>query len=229
MSMQYSLLPSTRKAPNFGALLVVLLILIVVAPLVPAERAGYSIEFFFDLVLVTGGYAAASQGAHRVPFLALTVVTLVVRWTEILTDHVGYSFGAILITVVWVVYAIVLIVAALHRLPRVSTNAVLGAIVAYLLSAVAFAFVFQLIELAHPGSFSGLPASGSEREVGDALLYFSLVCLTTVGYGDIAPLSKLARPIAVLEGAYGTLYLAVMVARLVALHIVSGGQTEDSG
>ncbi len=225
--MQYSLLPSARKAPHYGALLAVLLILVVVAPLVPVERAGYGVELFFDLVLLTGGYSAASQSKHRIPFLTLTTVTLVLRWTDILTDHIGYSFGAIAVTVVWIVYAIVLIVAALFRMPRVTTNAIFGAIVAYLLAGVAFAFVFELIELAQPGSFSGLPVGGTERQVGDALLYFSLVSLTTVGYGDIAPVSTLARPVAVLEGAFGTLYLAIMIARLVGLHIVSGGQTED--
>jgi len=225
--MQYSLLPSARRAPHYGALLSVLLILIVVAPLVPAERSGYWVELFFDLVLVTGGYSAASQSKHRVPFLALTVVTLVLRWTDVFTDHMGYSFGAIVVTVVWIVYAITLIVATLFRTSRVTTNAIFGAIVAYLLAGVAFAFAFELIELAQPGSFSGLPEGGTEREVGDALLYFSLVCLTTLGYGDIAPISALARPVAVLEGAFGVLYLAVMIARLVGLHIVSGGQTED--
>ena len=45
--------------------------------------------------------------------------------------------------------------------------------------------------------------------------------LTTVGYGDIVPVSALARPLAVLEGAFGTLYLAVVIARLVGLHIAA--------
>ena len=227
--MQYSLLPSARTTPHYGALLVVLLILIVVAPLVPAERSSYWVELFFDLVLVTGGYSAASQSRHRFPFLALTVVTLALRWTNIFTDHVGYSFGSILVSISWIAYAIALIVAALFRMRRVNTNAIFGAIVAYLLAAVAFAFVFELIELAQPGSFSGIPEGGTEREVGDALLYFSLVCLTTLGYGDIVPVSKLARPIAVLEGAFGTLYLAVMIARLVGLHIVSEGKNDGPG
>ncbi len=227
--MRYSLLPSAQRAPHYGALLVVLLILIVVAPLVPAERSGYWVELFFDLVLITGGYSAASQSKHRVPFLVLTVVTLMLRWVDMFTGHIGYSFASILVTAVWVVYAIGLVVAALFRMRRVTTNAIFGAIVVYLLAGVGFAFVFELIELSQPASFSGLPQGATEREVGDALLYFSLVCLTTVGYGDIVPVSSLARPVAVLEGAFGTLYLAVMIARLVGLHIVAGGQTDDRG
>jgi hypothetical protein len=53
------------------------------------------------------------------------------------------------------------------------------------------------------------------------MLYFSFVCITTMGYGDIVPLSDIARPLAVLEGVFGQLYLAVMIARLVGLHIAT--------
>jgi len=227
MSNRYSLLPSAKSDPHYGALLVVLLILIVVAPLVPADRSGYSVEFFFDLVLLSGAYSTAWQSKHRFPFLALTVVTLVMRWTDVFSEHVGYSFGSISITLVWITYAIMLVVAALFRMRRVSTNAIFGAIVAYLLAGVAFAFAFELIELSHPGSFSGVPVGGAESEMGNALLYFSFVSLTTMGYGDILPVSDLARPLAVLEGVFGTLYLAVMIARLVGLSIAAGISGEE--
>ncbi len=50
-------------------------------------------------------------------------------------------------------------------------------------------------------------------------MYLSLVCITTMGFGDIVPVSDIARPLAVLEGVFGQLYLAVMIARLVGLHI----------
>ena len=63
-----------------------------------------------------------------------------------------------------------------------------------------------------------LPASGLQPDVEHALLYFSLVSITTMGYGDILPVSALARSFASLEGVFGTLYLAVMIARLVGLH-----------
>jgi hypothetical protein len=51
------------------------------------------------------------------------------------------------------------------------------------------------------------------------MMYFSLVCITTIGFGDIMPLSNIARPLAALEGVFGQLYLAVMIARLVGLHV----------
>jgi len=215
--MRYSLMPSTRTTPHYGVLLLVLLILFVVAPLLPAERAGFGVEFFFDLVLVTGAYSAAWQSRHRLPFLVLTAVTLAMRWTDMALDHSAFSLASIVVVFLWLVYAIGLIVTALFRMEKVNTNAILGAIVAYILTAVAFAMAFLLIELLQPSSFTGLPTGGVQRELEHALLYFSFVSITTMGYGGILPVSALARSTASIEGVFGTLYLAVMIARLVGL------------
>jgi hypothetical protein len=59
------------------------------------------------------------------------------------------------------------------------------------------------------------------------MMYFSLVSITTMGFGDIVPVSGLARPLVVLEGVFGQLYLAVMIARLVGLHLVSSRNQDD--
>lgn len=61
-----------------------------------------------------------------------------------------------------------------------------------------------------------------------ALLYFSFVSITTMGYGDIVPVSALARSSASLEGVFGTLYLAVMIARLVGLQSANKADTSPS-
>ena len=94
---------------------------------------------------------------------------------------------------------------------------------------VAFTLTFEIIELRNPGSFTGLPeaASTNRGELGAAMMYFSLVCISTMGFGDITPVSEIARPMAVLEGVIGQLYLAVMIARLVGLHIAGSRDPSD--
>jgi len=183
----------------------------------------------FDLVLVAGAYSAAARGGHSWPFLALTALTLLVRWSAIFAAGTRFELASSVITVTWIVYAIVIIGKRLFVERKVTTNMIYGAVIAYLLAAVAFSFVFEVIELWQPGSFSGLPDSAGPLALGDALLYFSLVSLTTVGYGDILPVSALARPLAVLEGVFGTLYLAVVIARLVGLHIGAAMSGEEDG
>ncbi|MGB5365238.1 MAG: potassium channel family protein [Polyangiales bacterium] len=224
--MRHSLMPSAQAAPHYGVLLLVLLVLLVVAPLLPTERAGYGVEILFDLVLVTGAYSAAWQSRHRLPFFVLTGATLATRWTDMVLDHSGFSLASIALLIVWLGYAVALILTALFRMREVGTNAILGAIVAYVLTAVAFASLYLMVELIQPGSFTGLPAGGNQAELESALLYFSVVSITTMGYGDITPISGLARSLSSIEGMFGTLYLAVMIARLVGLH--SSRPTDDA-
>jgi hypothetical protein len=228
MSIRDSVLPSSTKAPNYGALLLVLSMLIVLAPIATGTGSLYTVEALFNLVLVAGAFSAAWQGGQRWPFVALTVLTLVLRWSALLRGGFGLELGSAVATVLWIGAAVVIVGKELFRQDEVTTNMILGAIVAYLLAAVGFAYLYEILELFQPGSFAGVPEAASPQELGDALLYFSLVSLTTVGYGDIVPASSVARPLAVFEGAFGTLYLAVMIARLVGLHIAAGMRGEGN-
>jgi len=211
-----------RQVPRNAALLVFLLALIVTTPSISGEGAGYLVELVFDGILLAGVYSVGT-GKHRWPFLILTVVTLAVRWGEHLTGVSYLDVGALALTVAWLVYAVSIIIANLFSRSDVSVDTILGAVVTYLLVAVAFTLVFEIMEIQKPGSFSGMGdgAALDRRELAGSMMYLSLVCITTIGFGDIVPVSDLARPLTVIEGVFGQLYLAVMIARLVGLHIAS--------
>lgn len=222
MSNRYSDIPSATKAPNYGMLLLVLCMLIVLAPVATRAESAYGVEALFNLVLVVGAYSAASRGGRLLSFVALTALTMATRWSALLWSGFGLELASAVTTVVWIALAILIVGRELFRQRKVATNMILGAIVVYLLMAVAFAYLYEILELFQPGSFSGIPDGANPQQLGDALIYFSLASLTTMGYGDIVPVSSLARPVAVIEGVFGTLYIAVMIARLVGLHIASG-------
>ena len=209
-----------QRIPRNAALLVFLLALIVLSPSIVENVSGYVFELIFDGILIAGVHSVGPS-KHRWPFLALTVAALVVRWGEHLSGVPALDVGALAITVLWLVYAIALLIGHMFQRRDVSVDTILGAVVVYLLIAVAFTLSFEIVELQNPGSFSGLPdgLADARNELGSALMYFSLVCISTMGYGDIVPLSDIARPLSVLEGVTGQLYLAVMIARLVGLHI----------
>ena len=217
-----------RDIPRNAALLVVLLLLIVVSPSIPEGSSGVLFELVFDSILIAGVYSVG-PGRHQWPFLLLTVVTLAVRWGELLSGGPQLDVGALLITVLWLIYAVSIIIGHLFQRHDVTADTILGAVVTYLLAAIAFTFAFEIVELLQAGSFSGIPdqARSHRAELGSSMLYFSFVCITTMGYGDIVPVSDIARPLAVLEGVFGQLYLAVMIARLVGLHIASSHKQED--
>ena len=217
-----------RDIPRNAALLIGLLVLIIVSPSIPESSSGVLFELVFDSILIAGVYSAG-PGRHQWPFLVLTVVTLAVRWGEHLSGMSQLDVGALFITVLWLVYAVSIIIGHLFQRRDVTVDTILGAVVTYLLAAVAFTMLFEIIELQNPGSFSGIPdqARSHRAELGSSMLYFSLVCITTMGYGDIVPVSNLSRPLAVLEGVFGQLYLAVMIARLVGLHIANSRSREE--
>jgi hypothetical protein len=217
-----ALLRSFPRTPTHALLLIVLLALIIISPLISGPRVVLVLELLFDLVLLGGVYSVGS-GRHRWPFLVLTVLTLGIRWSHHLSGAGTLELGALVISLLWLCYAIVIIVWHLFEQIEVTTDMVFGAIVAYLLVSVAFALLFQVLEMYQQGSFSGIADAtfAPRHHLNQSLMYFSLVCLTTMGFGDIVPVSDLARPLAALEGAFGQLYLAVMIARLVGLHIAN--------
>lgn len=215
------------KIPRNTLLLLVLLALFLVSPTVSGSSEVFIIELMFDGVLIAGVYSAG-EGRGRWGFWLLTLITLAYRWGELFFGDTGATgVGALALTVVWLVVAIWIVVAQLFRERHVTLDAIMGAVVTYLLSAIAFGIVFEIMELEQPGSFSGLSdeAMSSRARLVSSMMYFSLVCITTMGFGDIVPVSPVARPVAALEGMYGQLYLAVMIARLVGLHLVSEPRT----
>ncbi len=119
------------------------------------------------------------------------------------------------------------------RSRRVTSKILFGALSVYLLIGLTFALVFTTLEARHPGSLS-LPAGAFEAGLVDprpfsTISYFSFVTMTTLGYGDIGPLTPATRSLVTLEALLGQLFLAVLMARLVALHILhESGETQNS-
>ncbi len=104
----------------------------------------------------------------------------------------------------------------------VDANRIVGAVSIYFLIGLAWAFVYALIELMSPGSFkmaSGGPIIETRPGFVNEFIYFSNVTLTTLGYGDVIPLTSPARMFATLEAMIGQLYVAIVIARLVGLQI----------
>ena len=92
-----------------------------------------------------------------------------------------------------------------------------GAMVLYSNIALAFGVIFRLIEALSPGSFKGIEPDETHDQLAADLLYFSVITLSTTGFGDIVPLHRIARSMASLEAMAGQLYIATVLARLITL------------
>jgi hypothetical protein len=130
--------------------------------------------------------------------------------------------------VVFLGYAIITMLRYIMASRQVTTNTVFASLCIYLLLGLLWALGYSTIDHLNPAAFRSsirTDESAFLLRIGSggstAVLYFSFATLTTLGYGDIVPVSPLARTLASLEAITGQLYLAVLVARLVGLHIAA--------
>jgi hypothetical protein len=178
-------------------------------------RIGLLTDIFFSLILLSGVYAFSRE---RKEFL----VALVIAFPALLLEVVSHLYRSEPIEIskkilfaLFLAYVLIIILSHIFREREVTEDLITGAVCAYLLIGILWTFAFYFLELTWEGSFSLEKAS--RHDLG-SFLYYSFVTLTTLGYGDIAPLTSPARSLAVLEAVTGQLYLAVTIARLVGIH-----------
>jgi hypothetical protein len=174
-------------------------------------------DIFITTILISAVYAV-SKKKHIILTAALLGLPM---FTSIWTDNfvkvpslilLGDFFG-----ILFMAFMVIVILSFIFREQNVTSNTIYAAIVVYLLMAIMWAFVFSALESIHPGSFA---ISEGQIEVGRPLfIYYSLITITTLGYGDITPLTAQANAFSSIEAVTGQIYLVVLVARLVGMHI----------
>jgi hypothetical protein len=206
-----------QKDESLTLLLALLALFVFVVPVVaPRDGArGPLAATFFSLTLVAGVASVMRQRRWAVLTLVfLGVVALPLRWLASSADGAAWAARsaaadtAVLAVLAFVVLAMVL------RPGAVTRHRLQGAAAAYLLLGLAWASAFEWVALGQPDAFRGAEAGGDQQWI-----YFSLVTLSTMGYGDITPVAPAARSLAVAEAVAGQLFLAILVSRLVALEL----------
>ena len=197
----------------FSALL---LIVAFVLPPLMSTGSGRSLlgDVVYALLLISGVQALAKGTLTRRLLMPVAVITIAMdlgSWVLPVAEPwvQGTSLVSLLLLLV------VVLVQTLRSGP-ITHHRIQGAVAAYVLLGVIWAYAYSLIAILRPGAFSGAisPADGPR-----AWLYFSFVTLTTVGYGDVLPVHPTARSLAVLEAVTGPLYLAILISRLVSLAV----------
>src|SRR5262249_54854755 len=146
-----------------------------------------------------------TQRRHRLLALALAVPALVGLATGYALPglpRVPLSVAIHLSATAFFGYAILAILNAIYREERLTIASIPGALCGYVLIAIAFAHLYGVLELTTPGSFRASDenlAREDQEQLHFQLIYFSLVTLTTLGYGDIVPARNGARSLAVVE------------------------------
>ena len=198
---------------RYGILFYTLLLTLVVSPLVAAlDLNGALIEFFLAFNLLAAVLPFSAQPNRRLCLWAMAVVSLA-RLATAWFDHPALSAVTLGF---WTLIGFIAAAIALRfamRASEIDSEHLYAALSAYLLAGIFFGLFYWVLEQLHQGTFA-LTGDFSRMSA----IYFSFVTLATLGYGDIAPRTDVARGFAIVEGVGGQLFLAVLVARLVSLY-----------
>ena len=210
---------------KFTNLLISLFLLFLISPLFEGLAvARIVLSLFFSAVLVSAVYTVSQKRGPFVIGILLLCPALVGNWSVYFVEShslelMGRGFSALFLS-----FTATSMLINVFKEEHVTADTVAGAICVYLLIGLAWAFLYSVTELVLPGSFTieqftTRPSGQFAHHEFSLFFYYSFVTLTTLGYGDITPLTPPARSLSMIEAVMGQLYLAVLVARLVALHI----------
>lgn len=182
-------------------------------------------------LLLTGTILAAifnCKHSHKVKLaeVVLAIPTVLLFWWDLYSKQTWSLAATTLLTVLFTFLCTISIIHDVFIRAKVTFETLRGVICAYFLLAIGFAYLFWFIEWLAPGTFfishnTLLDPFMYERYISE-MLYFSFVTLLTVGYGDIVAVKDLGQTVVVIEGFIGQFYMAILVARLVAIYSLLG-------
>jgi hypothetical protein len=195
-------------------------ILFICAPFVEEFEGGdLVVTCSFSLVLLAGVLAVAERKSILVIAIVLAVPAIVGRWINHFEPQIVSPAIFLTAALILIAFVVANLLRFVFRAPSVGMEVLCASISAYLMLGLMWAVAYWLVDQLTPGgAFSFNTNSGPRSINGFTGFYFSFITLSTVGYGDITPVSRAARWLAAMEAMTGLLYVAVLIARLVALY-----------
>jgi hypothetical protein len=206
-------------------LTILFLTVFVLPPLVAAGiLAPVIVHIAIALVLFTGVFTVPCHTSMRLLVFAIAIVSVIGRFAQIALPGPVFASGEIVLSVLTLAIFAVLIIRQFLARGWAIKHRIAGAIAVYLLLGLLWARLYELVILFNPGAFQIAHDDGIAT-----LFYFSFVTLMTIGYGDVVPVSLVARNLAILEGLTGQLYLVILISSLVAERSTKAREkTEDN-
>jgi len=195
----------------------ILMVVTIAFPLIGTVLDAYLIKVTLSLLLFGALYAVVGDRRIFRILGVLLVPLLVGNWLFDPAEHTIWAKATATITMLFLLTTTIAILASIIMARRVTADVIFGAVAVYMLVGVIVAILFQLLHDIEPGSvISNLNTVG--HDTFPQFLYFSFITLTSVGYGDFAPVSPAARTLATTTGIFGQLYIAILIAKFVGIY-----------
>ncbi len=199
---------------KFTILLGFLLIYVIAIPffaLVLDEELLLNISF--SAVMLSAILTVSQKRKSRVVFLLLVLPCIIFIWLKLSIDSSEILLAGVVLQALFNFFMVFVIVLFIFEAPVVTRNTISAAVVGYLFVALFFTNLYLMLEIISPGAFS---ISHDQIMADPSILrYFSFVTFSTLGYGDVVPISSQAKTMAISEALIGQIYLTVLIARLV--------------
>ncbi len=217
-------------------LLVALLMVLTLFPLLQESFPEYLLimDAFLTVLLFAGVTAVSAKRELLMIALLIALLAFTVMWFNAILQTPSLLIFGLCTEILYFLFATVIILRHVLSFRRVTADKIYGAICVYLLIGVIWALANTVLELVSPGAFHfthqvDMPSNAAYAHPAYFMqfIYYSFVTLSTLGYGDITPLSNAARMFSSVEAVIGQLYVAVLIARLVGLQI-SHAHNNDS-
>jgi hypothetical protein len=179
-------------------------------------RYGIIPDILLTIIFILGIHAISRTKKAIYIALFLAIPMFLSIWSAHLFEDLnllvaGESFGAIFCG-----FLIAVLVQFIFMQEAVTKEVIYAAVVVYLLLAIMWSFLYFILDFFQPNSFS-FPESQIKGIY--PYIYFSFVTITTLGFGDVSPLTQKASSLVILEAVTGQIYLVVIVAWLVGMHV----------
>ncbi len=171
-------------------------------------------SLFFAIILLSASYSI-KRGRTRIFYFAIGVIVL----REISTFLIQNDYFDSLATLTNVLFFLIIVIQLIHQVARskiVNRDVILESINGYLLMGLSGSILFALVGRIQEHAFS---FSNSPTHLFSESIYFGFITQTTIGFGDITPVSELARLLTITMGISGQLYIAIIIAMLVGKYL----------
>jgi len=203
---------------RFLVLLILLLSMLVLAPFFKEFiQTRILMDVFLTAIFIFIIYTIRLKRSQTIIAFVLVLPLVIVTWSIYFVEIKTLSFLTRIFGALFFAYAAINILRIISKSETVTRETIFAAIVAYLLIALMWAFLYMILERVSPGSFS-FPDNGFQGEMM-RYEYLSFVTITTLGYGDITPVTDKASALVIIEAVIGQIYLVVLVAWLVGMHV----------
>lgn len=204
-------------ARNYS-LLVLLILLVFVVPIFPNAWHNWLYDALFSLVYF---YTALTINKYRKILFSVAVLIVVMLWVFTWLDMQTLNALSKLIAVIYFCFIVVNFITMIAHSNHVDAMVILKSINGYLLLAVMFSLIIIVVMFYNPNAitFPEQASMGENMNNFGAYMYYVIITMATVGYGDVMPVDPVARSLSTLMAITGQLYVAILISMLVGKYL----------